>query len=41
MFRSYIVLAALICDRLTMDEQREFLHGDLCGCRPLRKKFSS
>lgn len=23
-----VVLAALICDRLSMDEQREFLHGE-------------
>jgi len=31
MFRPHVVLAALICDRLSMDEQREFLHGDYIG----------
>nr|QCL09646.1 hypothetical protein pC5.8a_154 [Rhizobium rhizogenes] len=27
----HVVLAALICDRLSMDEQREFLHGEYIG----------
>jgi len=31
MFRPHVVLAALICDRLSMDEQREFLHGEYIG----------
>jgi len=31
LFPSHVVLAALICDRLSMDEQREFLHGDYNG----------
>lgn len=31
MSRSHIVFAAVICDRLCMDEQREFLHGEYIG----------
>ncbi len=28
MFRAHVVLASLICDRPSMDEQREYLHVD-------------
>ena len=31
MFRSHVVFATLFCDRLSMDEQREFLHGEYIG----------
>lgn len=31
MFCSHVVLAVLICDRLSMDQQREFLHGEYTG----------
>jgi hypothetical protein len=27
----HVVLAALICDRISMDERREFLHGEYIG----------
>nr|QCL09576.1 hypothetical protein pC5.8a_84 [Rhizobium rhizogenes] len=30
-FRSHIVFASLVCDRLSLDKQREFLHGDYVG----------
>ncbi len=31
MCRSHVVLAALICDRLSMDEQQAFLQGEYIG----------
>ncbi|CCM76510.1 hypothetical protein BN77_3528 [Rhizobium mesoamericanum STM3625] len=31
MFRSHAILPALICDRLSTDEQREFPHGEYIG----------